>query len=79
MDNMNIIVVFSLLFLCALASVSATIYLFTARKKEQRPRFVIIQMLLLNCFWISFLLYFGSIYFRFKDGIVVDEDRAYHS
>lgn len=44
--------------LCAIATVAASIYIFCKRRGDQRPLFVTKQMVILNCFWISFMVYY---------------------
>ena len=60
--NLNIVNLYTCLtftVLCAIATVASSIYIFCKRRGDQRPLFVTMQMVILNCFWISFMIYYA--------------------
>ena len=47
---------------CSVVIVLSTVFVCTRRSAAQRPTFVTAQMVLLNLFWVNFLIYFGLIW-----------------
>ena len=59
-ESINCIVLFVFVGLCAVASLTATYYIFCNKNTEQRPLFVTLQMIFLNLFWLTMVGYFAS-------------------
>ena len=68
MEDGGVFVDIAFLACCAIVTWSASLYVFCAKKSEQRPLFVTIQMLFLNLFVICFALYFSTVWG--KEGVL---------